>query len=238
MKRPAFQFYPADWRKDSALQSCSIAAQGLWINLLCIAHECDPYGHLSVNGKPMQPAQIGRLVGLSAKECQALLDELEGAGVFSREDDGTIYSRRMVEDERIRNLRAEAGRLGGNPALVGKKVKQKDNQNPNLDLTPSSSSSSSSSENLKPTAPSDESLDAADPPIESIPLTTGEEFPIRKSLIAEFERLYPALDVPQTLREMRGWCLANPTRRKTKSGVLRFVNGWLAKEQNRAPGVN
>jgi len=94
--------------------------------------------------------------------------------------------------------------------------------------------------NLKPTstptAPSDSSLDAADPPIESMPLNTGEEFPIRKSLIAEFERLYPALDVPQTLREMRGWCLANPTRRKTKSGVLRFVNGWLSKEQNRAPG--
>lgn len=104
--------------------------------------------------------------------------------------------------------------------------------------TKTESESYSESKTLKPTAPSDESLDAADPPIESIPLTSGEEFPIRKSLIAEFERIYPALDIPQTLREMRGWCLANPTRRKTKSGVLRFVNGWLAKEQNRAPGAN
>ena len=30
MKRPAFQFYPSDWRKDMALQSCSVAARGLW----------------------------------------------------------------------------------------------------------------------------------------------------------------------------------------------------------------
>jgi hypothetical protein len=33
----------------------------------------------------------------------------------------------MVKDERLRNVRAEAGRLGGNPNLV----KQKDNQQPN-----------------------------------------------------------------------------------------------------------
>ena len=32
---------------------------------------------------------------------------------------------------------------------------------------------------------------------------------------------------------MRGWCLANPTRRKTRRGVRRFINGWLAKVQDR-----
>jgi len=30
-KRPAFQFYPGDWRRDTALQSVSLAARGLWI---------------------------------------------------------------------------------------------------------------------------------------------------------------------------------------------------------------
>jgi hypothetical protein len=151
MKRPAFQFYPADWRKDAALQSCSLGAQGLWVNLLCIAHECEPYGHLTINGTPMTAAQIGRLVGLSAKEAQALLGELLEAGVASTTEHGVIFSRRMVRDERLRNVRAESGRLGGNPALVGSKVKQVDNQTDNLALkqesTPSSSSSSSSSNN-------------------------------------------------------------------------------------------
>jgi hypothetical protein len=151
VKRPAFQFYPADWRKDSALQSCSVAAQGLWINLMCVMHECDQYGHLSVNGKPMDCTQIGRLVGLAPKACQKLLDELENADVFSRNDEGVAYSRRMVNDERVRNVRAEAGRLGGNPALLNQedkpKVNHTDNHASNRKPTPSSSSSSS---NQKP----------------------------------------------------------------------------------------
>lgn len=153
MKRPAFQFYPADWRKDAALQSCSLPARGLWHEMLCLMHECEPYGHMAVNGKPMKPAQIARLVGITEKEYQKLLQELMDSGVPSIAEDGSIFSRRMVRDEHIRNVRAEAGKKGGNPNLVGNKVKQKDNQTSNqdgnLDLTPSSSSSSS----LKTTTP-------------------------------------------------------------------------------------
>ena len=111
-KRPAFQFYPADWRKDVELQSCSMAAQGLWINTMCIAHECEPYGQLTINGKGMTPAQLGRQVGLSARECDALLTELHDAGVAKKTPEGVFYSKRMVEDEALRNLRA-AGGVGG-----------------------------------------------------------------------------------------------------------------------------
>lgn len=119
MRRPAFQFYPADWRKDVELQSCSMAAQGLWINLMCVAHECDPYGHLTVNGKPMTHAQVGRQVGLSAKECGCLLDELLEAGVARKTEEGAIYSKRMVEDERIRNARSEGGKGGAEHGAKG-----------------------------------------------------------------------------------------------------------------------
>ena len=112
MRRPSFQFYPADWRKDTALQFCSLAARGLWVELMCIAHECEPYGHLSVNGKPMTIIQIGRLVGISEKECKKLLAELFDAGVPSVATDGAIFSRRMVRDEEIRNKRATGGKDG------------------------------------------------------------------------------------------------------------------------------
>ncbi len=77
MKRPAFQFYPADWRKDMALQSCSVAARGLWIDCMCIAHECEPYGHLTVNGRAMTPMQMAGQVGLSAAQCAKLLRQAE-----------------------------------------------------------------------------------------------------------------------------------------------------------------
>jgi len=161
MRRPSFQFYPADWRKDAALQSCSIAAQGLWINVMCIAHECEPYGHLKINGKPMVTAQLGRLVGLSAKECQLLIDELTDAGVISFDDDGAMFSRRMVKDEALRNVRASGGKAGSEHGIKGaeygkfggrprketgdKKPPLPDAEEPPLNPPPSSSSSSSAS---------------------------------------------------------------------------------------------
>lgn len=146
MKRPAFQFYPADWRKDPALSSCSLAARGLWIELMCIAHESDRYGHLAVNGRPMESKQIARMVGESPAAVAKLLAELETAGVFSRSGDDAIYSRRMVKDEHIREVRAAAGKMGGNPDLL----KQKDKQTAKQAPTPSSSLSSSSSSSDEP----------------------------------------------------------------------------------------
>lgn len=119
MKRPAFQFYPADWRKDVELQSCSMAAQGLWINAMCIAHECEPYGHLTINSKAMTPAQLGRQVGLPSRECETLLAELLDAGVARKTDEGVIYSKRMVNDERLRNVRAEGGKGGSSHGSKG-----------------------------------------------------------------------------------------------------------------------
>ena len=119
MKRPSFQFYPADWRKDTALQFCSLAARGLWVEMMCIAHECQPYGFLRINGKPMTAAQIGRLAGIGERECVKLMDELFDAGVPSKADDGAIYSRRMVRDEQLRERRAEGGKQGAEHGVKG-----------------------------------------------------------------------------------------------------------------------
>jgi hypothetical protein len=101
-KRPSFQFYPADWRKDAELQSCGIAARGLWHEMMCLAHECEPYGHLAVNSRPMSHEQISRLCGVTMKEFRVLYAELDRAGVPSKTNDGVIYSRRMDRDEKER----------------------------------------------------------------------------------------------------------------------------------------
>jgi hypothetical protein len=61
----------------------------------------------------------------------------------------------------------------------------------------------------------------------------GGEFGLSAEQLAEFEKLYPAVDVRQTLNEIRGWNLAHPSRQKTPRGVLGHVNSWMAKEQNR-----
>ena len=70
-------------------------------------------------------------------------------------------------------------------------------------------------------------------PIIGLPLNDGSEHPVTSEDIAEYSRLYPAVDVMQELRDMRGWLLANPTRRKTKRGVKAFIRTWLSKEQDK-----
>lgn len=75
------------------------------------------------------------------------------------------------------------------------------------------------------------------PPAITLPLADGSEFPILYALVVDLSGLYPAVDVMQQLRNMRGWLLSNPKNRKTKSGIMRFVNSWLAREQNSARPV-
>jgi hypothetical protein len=145
-KRPSFQFYPSDWLRDTALRSCSTGARGLWIDMICYMHEGNPYGHMKVGEKVILAGNLARMVGETLDAVEGWLEELKEAGVYDLTSEGVIFSRRMIRDENLRQIRASGGKLGGNPALKDKskvnlKVIQEDNQNP----TPSSSSSSSSS---------------------------------------------------------------------------------------------
>ena len=82
-------------------------------------------------------------------------------------------------------------------------------------------------------------LPSSPPPVAVLPLVDGTDFEISVETVAELSGLYPAVDVAQQLRGMRGWLLANPKNRKTKAGIMRFVNSWLSREQNSArPAAN
>lgn len=74
---------------------------------------------------------------------------------------------------------------------------------------------------------------ASELPAVEIPLNDGSEYPVFRDDVEEYAGLYPAVDVVQELRNMRGWCLANPSRRKTRRGVRSFVNNWLSRAQDR-----
>jgi hypothetical protein len=149
-KNPAFQFYPGDWQHDSSLRSCSLAAKGLWIEMICIMHQATPYGYFLVNQKTPSRLTCSRLFGCTPDEYEGYLRELEEMGVFSKDDEGRIFSRRMIKDEYIRKVRRDAGLKGGNPNLTHKNllnqmVNQHLNQRSKQNPTPSSSSSSSTS---------------------------------------------------------------------------------------------
>ena len=76
-------------------------------------------------------------------------------------------------------------------------------------------------------------IPGASPPTISLPLNDGSAFEIFQSDVDRWSNLYPAVDVMQQLRNMAGWIDGNPSKRKTRSGIKRFVNSWLAKEQNK-----
>lgn len=52
------------------------------------------------------------------------------------------------------------------------------------------------------------------------------------SMVNQYEELYKAVDVKQEIRNASAWLLSNPTKRKTRRGILRFINGWLERKQN------
>ena len=110
--RPSFQFYPGDWWRDTGVRICSLAARGLWMDMLCIMFDASRRGYLLANGKQMSSTMLAVRVGVSDVEVTALIAELEDAGVFSRLKDGTIYNRRMVRDADISAKRSEAGKVG------------------------------------------------------------------------------------------------------------------------------
>lgn len=139
-KLPAFQFYPGDWRKDSGIQSLSFHDRGVWFEILCLMHESEQRGKLTLNGRPMPEEALARLLGLDKQNLTKALATLIDYGVASRDENGALINRRMVRDENLRKIRQEAGKMGGNPALVKQnptKTKNGLNQNPNQTPTPS-----------------------------------------------------------------------------------------------------
>ncbi|WGY45054.1 helix-turn-helix domain-containing protein [Vibrio sp. ABG19] len=73
-----------------------------------------------------------------------------------------------------------------------------------------------------------------DPVLFKIPLKGKHQVhAVTQSELFELRELYPAVDIAQQLRNMIGWCQANPTRQKTLSGIKRFVHSWLCKEQDK-----
>lgn len=127
-KKPWMKWYPADWRQEPCLRMCSRAARSFWMDLLGLMHDAEPYGHLLVKGKAPSDKQIAAILGDTAKDASKWIGELEEAGVFSRTEDGTIYSRRMVRDAE----RSEEGKK-----WIGKRWATDDpNRGPNRGATP------------------------------------------------------------------------------------------------------
>ncbi|WP_409050551.1 replication protein [Salmonella enterica] len=67
----------------------------------------------------------------------------------------------------------------------------------------------------------------------SLPLSGGKDFfDAPESYLGELAGLYPAVNIEQEFRNMRGWLDSNPERRKTGRGIRRFITTWLQRCQD------
>jgi len=155
--RPWLKFYVADWR-DKQLRRCSLSARGLWIDLMTYMHEAEPYGHLVFEGGDMPIDELALQLARPVAEVKKAMSELEKHGVFSRTEDGIIYSRRMVRDNLREQQDRENGKGGGNPKLksahnggVNPPLKPPDNGEDKAQWNIVSSSSSATSLDLEET---------------------------------------------------------------------------------------
>lgn len=123
MKRPSFQFYPADWRQNGNLRRCSDAARGVWVDILCVLHDSDEYGIIRW---PLE--DLARAAGVKLKYVEELVekDVLKGADadfegfiyiprhagqdgepvtLIAKSQKNVWFSSRFVRDEWIRKRR-------------------------------------------------------------------------------------------------------------------------------------
>ena len=199
--RPAFQFYPADWRNNAKLRRCTVSARGAWIDVMCMLHDSDEYGVLRW---PL--ADVAQAAGHPVK----LLQELVTKGVLKGADknqapytftprhagkdgdpvtlipgsDGPCwYCSRFVKDEYIRQRRGANARFG--PDNPPPKTTPKSPPKVPIGDNEGYGASSSSSEEQELTVP--KGTDAVASPAEAQPPAdpiwgTGLAFLIRKGI--------------------------------------------------------
>ena len=251
-KLPWQKWFWGDWKADQRLRLVTPGARGLWVEMLGIMVAEDPYGYLQVGPRIISEDNLVGLVGMcTLAEVEGWMAELEGMEIYSRDESGVIYSRRLLRDEEIRQKRAAGGKKGGNPVLTKKtsKVSLKDN-------------------------PRDQRLEARDQKLEEVcaeaPQTatsapqvllwipakkgkrpapdgypvrengTGYEIGISEAVVAEYARDFEISrrEILELFKGARRWVKARPRKKKTIGNITVFLTNWVenrGKFQRRPP---
>lgn len=89
-----------------------------------------------------------------------------------------------------------------------------------------------SKEDINTTCP--EQISFASEPVMDLPpliLKDGSRFHISQNHFNEFVNAYPGVDVRDQIMKMSQWLKTNQTKRKTKNGIMRFINSWIARSE-------
>lgn len=115
-KNPSDTWFFNDWENDEKLKVCSLAAQGLWKRLLCIAARSPERGVVQIGSlncsRTAGLTHIASAVGHPLEVIAPLIDELVSSGAAYVDRKGRLYNKRMVDAAKVSAARAKAGENG------------------------------------------------------------------------------------------------------------------------------
>ena len=182
-------------------------------------------------------AQIGRLIKLAgADEAVNLLTALEQYSLDGTEPEELSLGSQIIFEGMRKELDIDREKY---ERACERNKKNRNGGNSQPVVTSGDDSSQVETDRRQKTEDSRQEIEIKDSmvcaePLIGLPLNDGTEHNVTEEDLREYSSLYPAVDVMQQLRNMRGWLLSNPTHRKTKRGIKAFITKWLSKEQDRA----
>lgn len=181
-----------------------------------------------------------------------VINALEKLGVVERWNGDTLYMKAMQEligtetaaAARVRKHREmkkqqeDSGELlqCNTQALLGNGAVTKCNTEIEIDIRDRVTDREDTSilpEAKKASGRKTEKNEPSEPVVITLTLNDKSQFPVTETDMRNWQELYPAVNILQELRNMKGWLDSNPSKRKTKAGIRRFINGWLSREQDK-----
>ncbi len=185
---------------------------------------CDDYGRYDGRLRIIKNTCFP-LKDITEKDVEKALNKLSAVGLVRVYEAQGRPTLQLVTWEQHQNIRAKKSKYPpyDNTCIQMYADVSKCSRNP---IQSESESNANVCSELKQSEPAEE-------PVITLLLKTGDEFPIFQHDIDEFAELYPAVDIVQEMRKMKGWCINTPQKRKTQRGIRRFINSWLAREQDK-----
>lgn len=209
----------------------------IWFKLLCLAGKTNNHGIIMLSDKiPYTDEMLATIFRRPLNTVRLALTTFEAYGMIEIVDGVVTITNweKHQNDAKLESIR-EYNRLAKQKERKRKKLllgqgNVVDSHDTDIEVDVDKEVDIDNKENIG--AKSKDSP-PTEPPVIELILNNKSMFPIQQQKINEWKLLYPAVDIMQELRKMKGWLDANPTKRKTKSGIMRFVNSWLAREQDR-----
>jgi uncharacterized protein YdaU (DUF1376 family) len=241
-KDPSFPWYASDWLGSTKRAMLSPAQRGAYIDLL--SHQ---WGDATCS-LPDDDEALEALSGMGE-------GWLKGASICLRQcfpKHPTLQGR--IANPRLLEIRAERDEWLAKSAKGGRKSQrvQRLRRGKGASTTLASKGGSKRQANVKSPSPSPKTPTVSKiPPVSSCPEASSEleivlvfpvvggdqkEWGLTAAKRDQYRASFPGLEVDVELLAARQWCIDHETQRKTPGGMLKFLSGWLPRNQNRAKG--